>query len=816
MVVNTVKYVQIVINNKSRQTDRLYTYGCEDDSVCVGNRVIVPFGKGNRRTEGYVFYIEEDTEIEKEHLKSVIEVLHDDIGLNEESVWLCEWMKKEYFCKYIDAIQCFIPAGASIQKQQYVELLNNYMDFDAESIEYQIIQALKDKKKISLKKLNDMFENAEGRIKYLKNKGIVKISEVMKSKVRSTFKKYVRIKGEDKVNEYLQNKKNAPKQIKALNTLLEKGEISWELLKNEYAIEWSTVRSLSEKGLVEISQVEHRRIPCQDIEEEVSQDIQLTQEQTIAIDEIESYILKDAHRTCLIHGVTGSGKTEIYMQLIQKVLRSHKTAILLVPEISLTLQMIERFKGRFGEGSIAVLHSKLSIGERYDEWLRIKRGQVKIVIGARSSLFAPLSNIGIIILDEEHESSYKSDYTPKYDAVALAKKRAEINQSVLVLGSATPTVVSYCRSELGEYSRIELTKRYNDNLMPAVEIIDMREELQSGNKSIFSRMLYKEIEDSLKDQKQVILFLNRRGYASFISCRNCGYVLKCPKCGISLTYHANRKRAVCHYCGIEKKVPVICPECSSKYIKYFGVGTEQIEEIVKTTFPNHSCARLDLDTTKAKGSTQKILKDFKNRKTDILIGTQIVAKGLDFPNVRLVGILAADISLNIADYRASERTFQLITQAAGRAGRGDEQGKVIVQTYKPEHYAVTAACVHNYETFYRNEIIMRKQLEYPPYSDIIQIIVAGVAESDTCQLSRKVCEVLTKKIGDGAKQRILGPHLAPRQKINGKYRFQILIKCKPVDQIRYRGIINSIKNSFTKLEPKGYSLMIDFNPYSFM
>ncbi len=811
-----VKYVQIVINNKSRQTDRLYTYGCDDDSVSVGDRVIVPFGKGNRRTEGYVFYIEEDTDIEKDTIKSVIKILNDDIVLNEESVWLCEWMKQAYFCKYIDAVQCFIPAGASIQKQKYVELLDNDMNFDTETLEYQIIQALKDKKKISLKKLNEMFENAEGRIKYLKNKGVVKISEVMKSKVQPVYKKYVRIKDEAAVKAYIGHKKNAPKQIKVLNSLLQEGEMSWELLKNQHSIEMNTLKSLNEKGLVEILQIQNRRIPCTEIEEEKNNVIHLTHEQKTAIHEIESYLHRDVHKTCLIHGVTGSGKTEIYMQLIQKALQSDKTAILLVPEISLTLQMIERFKGRFGEDIIAVLHSKLSVGERYDEWLRIKRGQVKIVIGARSSLFAPLNNIGIIILDEEHESSYKSDYTPKYDAVELARKRAEINDAVLVLGSATPTVVSYCRSELGEYHRIQLTKRYNENLMPAIEIVDMREELKSGNKSIFSRKLYEQMENSLKAHKQVILFLNRRGYASFISCRSCGYVLKCPKCGISLTYHANSKRAVCHYCGLEKKVPVMCPECSSKYIKYFGVGTEQIEKIVKETFPDYSCARLDLDTAKVKGNTQKILKDFKKGKTDILIGTQIVAKGLDFPNVKLVGILAADISLNIADYRASERTFQLVTQAAGRAGRGDEQGHVIVQTYKPEHYAVTTACDHSYKTFYNNEIIMRKQLDYPPYSDIIQIIVAGVKESDTCRLSHKVSEVLTKKIGEGAKQKILGPHLAPRQKINGKYRFQILIKCKQVDQIRYRGIINSIKNSFTKLEPKGYSLMIDFNPYSFM
>lgn len=816
MVVNIVKYVQIVINNKSKQTDRLYTYQCNDDSVSAGARVIVPFGKGNRRTEGYVFSVEEDSDV-KDNIKSVIEILNDEIMLNEESIQICEWMREQYFCQYIDGIRCFIPTGASIQKYKYVQLIHNEIEFSPESIEYQIIQLLLDKKKVELKKIIQMFENGESRVKHLKKKGVVEITEVMKSKVQPVFKKYVRIKDSNQAQDYIQHKKNAPKQIKLLNTLLQKGEMSWEVLKHNYSIDLNTLKTLDSKGLIEILRIENLRIPCQEIQEEKKEYIHLTYEQKKAISSIEEYIHRAIHKTCLIHGVTGSGKTEIYMQLIQKTIQSNnQTAILLVPEISLTLQMIERFKGRFGEHIIAVLHSKLSVGERYDEWLRIKRGQVKIVIGARSSIFAPLKNIGIIILDEEHESSYKSDHTPKYDAVELAKKRAEINQAVLILGSATPTVVSYNRSEQGEYHRVELTKRYNDNLMPAIDIIDMREELKSGNKNIFSRKLYQSIKDCLNDGKQVILFLNRRGYASFISCRNCGFVMKCPKCGISLTYHANSKKAVCHYCGLEKKVPNQCPDCSSQYIKYFGVGTEQIEEIVKETFPDYSHARLDLDTTKAKGSTQKILNNFKKGKTDILIGTQIVAKGLDFPNVGLVGILAADISLNIADYRASERTFQLITQAAGRAGRGTEQGAVIVQTYKPEHYAITTACTHNYKTFYKNEIIMRKHLEYPPYSDIIQIIISGVREPETCQLSHKVSQVLLKKMGNQAKHSILGPYLAPRQKINGKFRFQILIKCKQVDQIRYRGIINSIKSTFTKLESSGYSIMIDFNPYSFM
>ncbi|NLK73514.1 MAG: primosomal protein N', partial [Clostridiales bacterium] len=421
-----------------------------------------------------------------------------------------------------------------------------------------------------------------------------------------------------------------------------------------------------------------------------------------------------------------------------------------------------------------------------------------------------------IIIDEEHESSYKSDYTPKYDTIDTAKKRAEINNAVLILGSATPTVISYYKSQIGEYDRIELKERYNKTPMPLIEVVDMREELQLGNKSIFSKKLYDAMKQNLKAGKQVILFLNRRGYASFVSCRSCGYVVKCPSCGISMTYHFNSQTCVCHYCGHENRTPERCPECSSKYIKFFGVGTEKVEAYVKEIFPDHTCARLDLDTSSKKGSAQKILGDFKRGKTDILIGTQIIAKGLDFPNVGLVGVIAADISLNIADYRASERTFQLITQAAGRSGRGTERGIVIVQTYKPEHYAVITASGHDYHSFYENEILMRSQLEYPPFTDIMQIIISGKDEKGAGILADKIVSDFIRESGTEVRNQILGPRPAPRQKINDRFRFQILIKCKPVDRIQFKGIINNIKNDFRDVEQKGYGITIDINPYSFM
>lgn len=809
-------FLQVVLNKKTDQTDYLYTYTCSEN-LCIGDRVLVPFGHGNKVTEGFVFDISDRTDISPSKLKSVLKVIRDGVSLNKETIELCCWMKEEYNCRYIDAISCFIPAGAAINNKKLVYLIKEDHTLEKDTLEYQIVKLLRQKKKMSVKQIiNILGEKAEGRVGSLKNKGIVAIDEILESRVNSAYASFVRLMDKDAARKYIGEQKNAHRQIQALDLLLEANELSCTYLKNEYGIGRETLKALQNKGLVEIFNMEKSRIPYLNVDGEENNISEHTFEQQEALKRIVPSIEKGIHRTFLLHGVTGSGKTEVYMQAIRRTLLMGRNAIVLVPEISLTLQMIERFKGRFGEDALAVLHSKLSLGERYDEWMRIKRGNVRIVIGARSSLFAPLKDIGIIIIDEEHESSYKSDHTPKYDTIDTANKRADINNAVLILGSATPTVISYYKSQIGEYDRIELKERYNKTPMPLIEVVDMREELQLGNKSIFSKRLYDAMKQNLKAGKQVILFLNRRGYASFVSCRSCGYVVKCPSCGISMTYHFNSQTCVCHYCGHENRTPERCPECSGKYIKFFGVGTEKVEAYVKEIFPNHTCSRLDLDTSGKKGSAQKILGDFKKGKTDILIGTQIIAKGLDFPNVGLVGVIAADISLNIADYRASERTFQLITQAAGRSGRGTERGIVIVQTYKPEHYAVITASGHDYHSFYENEILMRNQLEYPPFADIMQIIISGKDEKGTGILADRIVSDFMREVGTEIRNQILGPRPAPRQKINDRFRFQILIKCKPVDRIQFKGIINNIKNDFKDVEQKGYGISIDINPYSFM
>lgn len=556
-----------------------------------------------------------------------------------------------------------------------------------------------------------------------------------------------------------------------------------------------------------------KRIPYKDMAGEKNSIKELTAEQESAISQINPYIKKQLHEIFLVHGVTGSGKTEIYIRLINTVLESGRNAIVMVPEISLTTQVIERFIGRFGQDKIAVLHSKLSLGERYDEWVRIRNGQVRIVIGARSAVFAPLENIGIIILDEEHESTYKSDMSPKYDTLEVAIKRTKSFDGLVILGSATPSVVSTYRAEQGIYKKIELKERYNKMSLPKVEIVDMREELKLGNKSIFSRLLYSEMQKCLEDGQQIILFLNRRGYSTFVTCRECGYVMKCPECGISLTYHKAKNAAVCHYCGKMEPLPKICPECGSKYIRYFGTGTEKVEELTSDIFPDYPIARLDLDTIKLKGSVDKIINDFRKGKTKILIGTQLVAKGLDFKNVGLVGIISADVILNIPDYRAAERTFQLITQAAGRAGRGDREGKVVIQTYTSEHYSIEAAAQQNYSMFYETEILLRTSMLYPPFSDIVQIIVIAKNEQVCIEGAQKTMVAVKSELSEELRNNVFEPQPLMLNNQKEHYRYYILIKCPKGKRGECLTAVEKVKRNVNTGKKQQYTVSVDINPY---
>lgn len=533
-----------------------------------------------------------------------------------------------------------------------------------------------------------------------------------------------------------------------------------------------------------------------------NKEITLTNDQKKVSNNIKSNF--NTHNIMLLYGVTGSGKTEVYIDVVKEVIKKGKTAIILVPEISLTPQITARFKGIFGD-KIAILHSSLSDGERYDEYRKIMDGKVDVVIGARSAIFAPLKDIGIIIIDEEHSESYKQENNPRYNTLDIARKRSETYNCPIVLGSATPTIESFARAKKGYYKYLELTKRVNEKPLPKVKIIDMKTEIRKGN-NLFSDELIKEIKDRLEKKEQVMLLLNRRGYSSYLSCSNCGYTFKCPNCDITLTYHKTSNMLRCHYCGYADNKKDMCPSCKEKSIKQMGSGTEKVEEEIKLMFPNASVLRMDRDTTSKKGSHFKIIDDFNSGKYDILVGTQMISKGLNFPNVTLVGVINADSSLNIPNFRASENTFSLLDQVIGRAGRHEKEGTAIIQTFNPNHYSIVYASKHDYKSFYEKEMIIRKKLNYPPYSFITLIKISSKDFNYGINEAKKVGTYLKNNLQNTTT--VLGPSMASILRINNNYNFQVILKYKKDDKLY--NILNELLkiyegNSKIKIE-------LDFDP----
>ncbi|SHI68357.1 replication restart DNA helicase PriA [Clostridium amylolyticum] len=581
------------------------------------------------------------------------------------------------------------------------------------------------------------------------------------------------------------------------------------LIKSEIAsslnLSISPINTMIKHGFLSTSSEEVTRYNVR--EYDVYEKKQLNEEQLIAVNEI----INSKKNMFLLNGITGSGKTEVYMNLVEHYMKNNKSSIILVPEISLTPQMVERFKGRFGK-DIAIFHSKLSDGERYDEWFRVKQGKVKLAIGARSAIFLPFSDLGLIVIDEEHESSYKSDSDPKYHVRDIAKVLSYNNSCKVVLGSATPSIESFYHTYNGEYQLINLKNRVDGATLPLITLIDMREELANNNRSVFSKELFEEINLRLAKKEQIILFLNRRGFSTFVSCRKCGYVFKCPNCDISLTYH-NSGNLICHYCGHRERSVNACPSCKSKYVKYFGIGTEKLENEIKRYFPKSKTLRMDFDTTRKKNSYEEIYNTFKKGEADILLGTQMIAKGLDFPNVTLVGVISADLSLNLPDYRAAERTYQLITQVAGRAGRRKKLGKVIVQTYTPQHYSLQYAKNYDYLSLYNEEIKIREAMNNPPFSRILSINLSSENERVLINKANEIGIKIKEEFKKDEFQ-ILGPSPSIISKIKKMFRWQIIIK----------GIITDeraadIKNRVYDLIKDVYSdirINIDINPNSLL
>ena len=729
-------FAQVIINSDAMQVDKPFTYKIKPEMkelIRVGHRVLVSFGMGHKKVEGFVVELLEDIVTDSNiRYKYIAEICDSKPLLTKDDFEIVDFLRKKYICKYIDAIRILVPyriMGGNTKKTKAVVVFNKEID----NITPQQKKSLQ-----IIKKYSGNFNKIE-----------------------------------------LATKTNT--SIYMINKLLGLGALRIEE--------------------VDISRIVNKEFS-------IYPPKKLNEEQINAYDKI----LDSEKAVSLLKGVTGSGKTEVYMNLISYMLLLDKTCLILVPEISLTPQMIERFKGRFGS-DVAVFHSRLSMGERYDQWYRVKNGEVSLVVGTRSALFLPFKDLGLIIVDEEHDGSYKSDMNPKYNTIEVCEFFAKLKGCKVVLGSATPSIESFYKALKGEYELVEINNRVNNKSLPKVELVDMREELKSNNKSMFSRKLFNKINDRLEKKEQVILFLNRRGFSTFVSCRSCGYVFKCENCDISMTYH-NNGYLVCHYCGKREKVKTTCPKCGSTYVKYFGTGTEKVEEAIKKYFPKARVLRMDVDTTRRKSSYEEIYNSFKNKEADILIGTQMVTKGFDFEGVTLVGVIAADITLNLPDYRSSEKTFQILTQVSGRAGRGEKSGEVIIQTYSPQNYAIYLAKDNNYNQFFKREIGIRKTLDYPPFSKILLINITGENEAKIRMFSNKLKKCLQIGLSGHNEVNIYNPGPCPISKINNVYRWQMMIKGNFSDIITDKIKKNVYEN--TKYIYNEIRVSLDINPNSLM
>ncbi|MCC3645635.1 MULTISPECIES: primosomal protein N' [Bacillaceae] len=799
----------VIVDVPAKQTDRAFDYKIPSHLKGVifpGMRVVVPFGP--RKIQGFVTGLKAVSDFQQ--LKSILEPMDLNPVLNQELLNLGEWLTEKTLCYKISAFQAMLPAAL---KAKY---------------EKKLVMAENADRKLLPEKVCTLFQNAEeitwddavkgGALPLLQKEasnGNIEIIYQVKERVKKKKVKQVFAAAPSKeLADYLQNLPgNATKQKEVLEYFLqEEGSVDQKELFSLLGITSSTLKGLLQKGLLGQKDVEIYRNPFGDREFERTEPLSLTEGQRKAIIPILNSIEDNRHETFLLYGVTGSGKTEVYLQSIQRVLEDGKEAIVLVPEISLTPQMVKRFKGRFGD-QVAVMHSGLSAGEKYDEWRKIQRKEVKVVVGARSAIFAPFENLGIIIIDEEHETSYKQEENPRYHARDVAIKRAENHNCPVVLGSATPSLESFARAQKGVYHLLTLENRMNNQALPAVDIIDMREELREGNRSMFSRKLLEKIKDRLGKKEQIVLFLNKRGHSSFVMCRDCGYVINCPHCDISLTYHRYNQQMKCHYCGYEASVPNACPECESEHIRYFGTGTQKVEEELAKILPEAKVIRMDVDTTSRKGAHEKLLDQFQEGHADILLGTQMIAKGLDFPNITLVGVLSADTMLHLPDFRSSEKTFQLLTQVSGRAGRHELEGEVIIQTYTPEHYSIELAGEQDYDKFYDREMMVRKIHRYPPFFYISLVTVSHEELMKAVSVTEKITQYIQSKLS--AESIVLGPVASPIPRINNRYRYQCLIKYKREPELG-QTLKKILDNYQQEISAGGLTVSIDLNPYILM
>ncbi|MGJ7922448.1 primosomal protein N' [Neobacillus sp. LXY-4] len=800
----------VIVDVAAKQIDKGFDYLIPEQwrgLIEPGMRVVVPFGP--RNIQGFVLEVKDTSTYDIEKLKEIIEPMDLTPVLNKELLELGDWLTEQVLSTKISAFQAMLPAALKAQYEKKIQLAPHANVEDISPLLQPFFN-----EGGSLLWNDALKQNVINVIKKEAANGNIEVIYEVKEKVKKKRLSFIfpKISTEQMQFEKENNIKGIKQQVLLDYFIEHPVPIESRKLQVNLSVGLATIKGLVDKGILLIQEKEVYRDPYAEREFNKTTPLSLTDQQAAAIKPILSTIREDRHEVFLLYGVTGSGKTEIYLQSIQEVIEKGKEAIVLVPEISLTPQMVNRFKERFGD-LVAVLHSGLSQGEKYDEWRKIQRKEVRVAVGARSAIFAPFENLGIIIIDEEHETSYKQEENPRYHARDVAIHRAERYQCPVVLGSATPSLETFARAQKGVYQQLTLSKRMNDQALPSVQIVDMREELRAGNRSMFSRELFEKLQDRLEKKQQTVLFLNKRGHSSFVMCRDCGYVVLCPHCEISLTYHRVQDNMKCHYCGFETRTPKHCPECQSEHIRYFGTGTQKVEEELGKLLPDARVIRMDVDTTTRKGSHEKLLTEFQEGKADILLGTQMIAKGLDFPNITLVGVLSADTMLHLPDFRSSEKTFQLLTQVSGRAGRHHLPGEVVIQTYTPDHYSIELAGDQDFDQFYAKEMMMRKTHQYPPFYYLALVTVSHTELMEVVSVTEKITHFLRKSLSN--KAAVLGPVASPIPRIKDRYRYQCLIKYKREPELR--NSLKKISSQFLQETGKnGLQISIDMNPHILM
>lgn len=805
------RYAQVIVDVKTMQTDRPYTYEIPEHlqaSAEPGMRVNVPFGRGKRQVQGFIVDTSDDytLSIAPKMITSLMDLAP---VLDTEALQLADWMAKDTFAFKIKCLQVMLPNVMRASYSKSLRLVAKKSELSDE------LKALfLDQEEIDFDEKNFTSEQLKA-LAQAKKTGQIELKYHVKDRAKAKYVEVITSLVDD--DNYVELKKdirkNASKQLALLDFLHEhphKKLLQSELQK-KLQLTAVQVKDASKKGWLSIAKKEAYRDPDSDKDFLRSIPKKLTSEQQVAVKKIDEAVDEQKAQTFLLQGVTGSGKTEVYLQTIAHALEKGRSSLMLVPEISLTPQMVRRVKERFGK-QVALLHSALSDGERYDEWRRIEKGEAKVVVGARSAIFAPLKDLGLIIIDEEHESSYKQDDMPRYHARDVARWRSEKHNCPLVLGSATPSLETRARAQKGLYERLTLTQRINGNALPEVTLVDMRISAKSAPTPDISQELLMSLKDRLQKNEQSVLMLNRRGYSSFVLCRDCGFVIKCPNCDVSLTLHKDTHSLKCHYCGHEEAIPRFCPSCHSDKLQYYGTGTQKVEAQLKQLLPGARILRMDVDTTRKKGAHEKILSKFGKKEADILLGTQMIAKGLDFPDVTLVGVLNADTALSLPDYRSSERTFQLLTQVSGRAGRADKKGQVVIQTYNPDNYAIQLACKQDYEKFFFYEMRLRHINNYPPYFYTIKLTVSAKNEASAAKESFKIKKEMEQYLTSQAV--VLGPTPRSILKINNRFYYQLVIKYKYEPELE-----KYLKKLLTQSQRKSREdvmVMIDREPLNFL